>query len=138
MSGMLRSRLLVVVLGLVLVAGGCTGPRVVEVPASAGSASLAVGETLRVDLGAVNQSIGDSWYLTGRPDPAVLVESGRDFDADCEEPGCGGRLTWSFNPTGPGTTVVVFQYCYRSGLDNCEPLPDRGPETPVSLTVTVR
>jgi hypothetical protein len=36
-----------------------------------------------------------------------------------------------------GTMEVVLRYCYRSRLSACEPMPDRGPTTPVTLAVTV-
>jgi predicted secreted protein len=123
---------------LVIASAACTGRRSVTVAVQAGSASLAVGETLRVEMGQVNAGIGDNWSLTGAPDPAVLTEQDRELDADCHQPGCGGRLTWIFAARGPGTTTVVFRYCYRSGPATCQPQPDRGPVDPISLTVTVR
>ena len=123
--------------GLALVAAGCLGPRAVDVAVSAGSARLAPGETLRVDLGEVNHSIGDSWYLVGTPDPAVLAEKDQDYDSDCDDPGCGGRLRWTFTATGVGSTTVVFQYCYRSRPDNCDPEPGGQSDQPVTLGVTV-
>jgi predicted secreted protein len=136
-SGM--RRVLAVAASVVLIAtsAACSRHRSISVPVAAGSASLAVGETLRVDMGDVNASIGDAWYVTGAPDPAVLTEKGTELDHDCRQTGCGGRLTWIFTATGPGTTTVVFQYCYRSGPDDCQPQPGRGPSSPVPLTVTV-
>ena len=123
--------------GLALATAGCVGPGVVEVPVSAGSARVAQGEVLRVAMGEVNESVGDSWYLVERPDPAVLAEDGVDHDSDCDQPGCGGRLAWSFRATGRGSTEVVFRYCYRSRPPDCAPGPDRGPADPVTLRVTV-
>jgi predicted secreted protein len=131
-------RILVPLACLTLVVAGCGGPRVVGVDVSAGSASLAVGETLRINFGAVNPSIGDSWYLTGAPDPAVLTDSDWTMDSDCHQAGCGGQLSWTFRASGPGSTTVTFQYCYRSRPENCQPQPHRGPNDPVSLGVTVR
>jgi hypothetical protein len=114
------------------------GPPTVDVAVGAGSASLAAGETLRVDLGEANASIGDGWFLAEPPDPTVLTDRGSASDQDCDEPGCGGRLFWSFAAAAPGTTPVVFRYCYRSRPPSCEPEPSRGPTDPVTLTVTVR
>lgn len=126
-----------VVLGLVLVASGCGGPRVVDVDVSAGSARLGAGETLRVDIGDVNPSIGDSWHLVTPPDSAVLAEKEQDYDPECEETGCGSRLRWIFTAVKPGETTMVFRYCYRSRPDNCQAEPSRGIQDPVSLNVTV-
>jgi hypothetical protein len=115
------------------------GPPQVDVAAGDGSASLRTGETLRVDLGPVNSSIGDGWFLVEAPDPAVLTDRGRDAEQECDEPGCGARLRWAFAAAGPGTTPLVFRYCFRSQPPACEPAPDgRGSAEPVTLTVTVR
>jgi hypothetical protein len=128
---------LALTLAVGLALGACTAPQVVEVPVAAGSARLGTGETLRVDLGATNASIGDSWHLIGPPDPAVLGPGEPHYETDCDEPGCGGRLSWTFPATAAGTTTVVFRYCYRSAPASCQPQPDRGPAEAVSLTVTV-
>jgi len=124
---------------LLVVLAGC-GNGTVEVRAGSGSAQLARGQVLRVDLGAVNPSIGDAWYLTEAPDPAVLADKGRDFTSDCAagQAGCGGHLAWEFTARGKGTTTVAFRYCYRSGPQNCDPGPGRGPADPVRVAVTVR
>jgi predicted secreted protein len=135
LSGM-RRRILLVGAVFVLLAG-CGGPRTVDVDLTAGSVQIAAGETLRVDLGQVNASIGDSWYLVGTPDSAVLSEGEKDYDTDCDAPGCGGRLAWVFTARGPGETTLVFRYCYRSSLSDCQPEPGRGPQVPVQLAVTV-
>jgi hypothetical protein len=131
-------RALAVLVGVCLgFTAGCGGPSTVEVQVGDGSARVKRGDVLRVDLGEVNASIGDSWYLVEKPDPAILDEGERDYDTDCDEPGCGGRMAWLFTARGPGTTTLVFRYCYRSRPDNCEPQPDRGPDQPVNLAVTV-
>ena len=134
----MRRLLLIAAAGLALLGAGCAGARVVDVRVSAGSARLAAGETLRVDVGALNESVGDSWYVVGAPDPAVLIEKERDYDLDCDNPGCGGHLWWTFTATGAGSTTVVFQYCYRSrpGAD-CAPAPGGQSNQPVTLNVTV-
>jgi hypothetical protein len=133
----------------VLVATGCGGPGVrssgptstasghsVDVRVSDGSARLVVGELLRVDMGRVNTSIGDSWSLVTRPDPAVLTQKEQQYDpVTCT--GCDQGLKWTFSAVGAGTTTIVFQYCYRSSPPRCQPEPSRGPQDPVSLNVTV-
>jgi hypothetical protein len=138
MPAMMRMRRVVLAVSLTLVVGGCSATHAVNVSANAGSATVSIGDTLNVDFGDTNQSIGDSWYLVGKPDPAVLIEKDRSFDSDCAQPGCGSRLTWVFNATGIGATTVVFRYCYRSRPESCQPGPGRGPANPVSLMVTVR
>jgi hypothetical protein len=125
-------------LGSGLLGSGCGGPRVVTVNVSAGSARLAAGEILRVDFGELNESVGDSWYVVGAPDPAVLTERQRDYDLECDNPGCGGHLWWTFTATGAGSTTVVFRYCYRSRPgDDCAPAPGGQSNQPVTLNVTV-
>lgn len=128
---------MIVICGLVLALAGCGGPTIVVVPVESGSAQLAQGEVLHVDLGEVNHSIGDQWYLLTPPDAAVLSEGEREYEADCDDPGCGGREGWVFTARGAGTTTLVFRYCYRSEPPSCEPQADRGPSDPVELTVTV-
>ncbi len=102
-----------------------------------GAVTVPRGETLLVDFGQLNNSIGDDWFLIGPADPAVLADEGDQYDSECGESGCGARMWWQFGAVGPGTTEVTFQYCYRSRPPNCEPMPDRGPQEPVTLTVTV-
>jgi predicted secreted protein len=122
---------------LVLVTAGCLGPKVINVDIDAGSARLARGETLRVNLGEVNYSIGDQWYLVSPPDAAILAEKDQEYDSECANPGCGGRLHWRFTATGAGRTYVVFRYCYRTPPDRCAPAPNGRTDTPVALNVTV-
>jgi len=129
------------VLAAVTAAGlaGCSsGPEKVTAELSAGQATLSDGEILRVNFGPYNAGIGDSWYLTTEPDRAVLTDRGQDVDRECDMPGCDGTLHWEFAAVGPGQTTLVFQYCYRSRPDDCDPGPDRGPAQPVTLSVTVR
>jgi Chagasin family peptidase inhibitor I42 len=133
---MRRTFALAGVLALVLVAAGC-GPTQVRVPMTAGTATLRTGETLRVDFGTINTGIGDAWFIMTQPDGAILTESDQIFDSACGQPGCDSRMAWTFKATGAGTTTVVFRYCYRSRLDNCDPGPGRGPKDPVPLAVTV-
>jgi len=128
-----------VVAGLTLATlAACGGTESISVPVDAGAASLPAGETLRVELGNANPSVGDSWHLIVPPDPAVLVDTGQVPGDDCDTPGCQTTADWTFTAAAPGTTAVVFRYCYRSAPPACEPMPDRAPDIPLTLTVTVR
>ncbi|WP_081913341.1 protease inhibitor I42 family protein [Glycomyces sp. NRRL B-16210] len=133
---MAAPKLLTPVFALVLALSGCSGPDS-TVPLDAESASVSAGETLRIDFGKVNPSVGDSWYLVEEPDAAVLTEVGRETrdDPDCDGDGCGIELAWDFEAVGPGETTLVFQYCFRTDLEECVADPER--EEPVELTVTV-
>jgi predicted secreted protein len=102
-----------------------------------GAVTVPAGETLLVDFGDVNNSIGDDWFLIGPADPAVLSDEGDQYDSECDQAGCGAHMWWRFGAVAAGTTEVTFQYCYRSRPPDCEPMPDRGPADPVTLTVTV-
>ena len=119
--------------------GGARGPDAprVTVTYDAGTARVAVGYTLTVDFGQINRSIGDAWFIVTAPDPAVLVDRGDDVTSDCDQPGCGGHLTWSFTAAGAGTATVSFRYCYRTQLARCEPRPGEPPTVPIPLEITV-
>lgn len=119
---------------------GCSATT--EVAHDAGTATASTGETLRVDFGWINTSVGDNWYLVEEPDPEVLREIGKEIsddhpDCDRGDVGCDVGLVWEFEVVGAGTADLVFQYCFRTGLDDCqngggEPAPE-----PVTLTVEV-
>jgi hypothetical protein len=102
-----------------------------------GALAVSLGKKVVVDLGYLNSSIGDGWFLVGRPDPAVLADEGEHYEAECDQPGCGGDMAWHFDTVGAGTTTITLRYCYRSRPPACDPMPDRGPAEPVALTVTV-
>jgi hypothetical protein len=102
-----------------------------------GTITVAVGQDVVVDLGSQNSSIGDGWFLVGPPDPAVLADGGEHYDSECDQPGCGAGVSWRFGTVAAGTTAITLRYCYRSRPPDCDPMPDRGPAEPVTLTVTV-
>jgi predicted secreted protein len=132
-------RIAALVIALLLVVSGCSGADT-TVSHDAGTATVAVGETLRVDFGEVNPSVGDNWFLVGEPDSAVLTEIGTATDpvSGCDETGCGVELAWDFEAAGEGETTLVFQYCFRTGPDDCVGDSSDGPApAPVELTVEV-
>lgn len=137
----MRSRPLaaVAMVALLLLVTGCNGGTTKTVAYAKGSASILVNDTLRVDFGDYNPSIGDSWYLVKSADPKVLKDHGQKLDSDCKpgEAGCGGHLYWEFVGFAKGSTSVRFQYCYRSTRTNCQNGPGRGPKDPVNFTITV-
>jgi len=128
-----------VMLVLVFLLAACGGPHTVDVGYSAGTAQVKAGERLRVDFGTINTSIGDQWFLVSGPDPAVLSDEGQDSTSDCPagSSGCSSHLRWMFTAKAAGSTTLVFQYCYRSQPDQCQPQDSRGPADPVRLAVTV-
>ena len=102
-----------------------------------GAVTLPLGKTLVVDFGYLNNSVGDDWFLVSPPDPAVLTDDGQDYDSECDESGCGADMSWLFGTAGAGSTTLTFKYCYRSRPPNCDTTEGRGPDEPVTLTVTV-
>jgi predicted secreted protein len=129
----------VALVALLLLVPACNGGTTKTVGYAKGSASILVNDTLRIDLGDYNSSIGDSWYLVKSPDKKVLKDYGQKLDSDCKagQAGCGGRLSWEFVGFAKGSTSVRFQYCYRSTRTSCQNGPGRGPKDPVNFTITV-
>ncbi|MER5359562.1 protease inhibitor I42 family protein [Streptomyces sp. NPDC002785] len=84
--------------------------------------------TLTVDQ---NASTREYWYLVDpEPDSSVLVSRGRDYASDSgNEPvdGAGGRLTFTFEAKGKGTTRFTLLHCtFTTCQGNTSTLP---PET---------
>ncbi|MEU1484042.1 protease inhibitor I42 family protein [Streptomyces sp. NPDC005752] len=84
--------------------------------------------TLTVDQ---NASTREYWYLVDPgPDSSVLVSRGRDYASDSgDEPvaGAGGRLTFTFEAKGKGTTRFTLLHCtFTTCQGNTSTLP---PET---------
>jgi len=114
------------------VAGCSLSAGSVTVPASSGTARVGVGQTLVVDIGRVNASVGDGWELARPPDPTILADLGSRYAGDSPAaPGSGGTMTWEFRGVAPGTTTVVLQYRYRGEV------PDDASGIPVTIQVTV-
>lgn len=84
--------------------------------------------TLTVDQ---NASTREYWYLVDPgPDSSVLVSTGRDYASDSGDepaPGAGGRLTFTFEAKGKGTTRFTLLHCtFTTCQGNTATLP---PET---------
>jgi inhibitor of cysteine peptidase len=101
---------------------GC-GPGTGEPAGSEGTSSRPVNDTsitaepgerftLTVDQ---NASTREYWYLVDpAPDNSVLVSRGRDYASDSGDeplPGAGGRLTFTFEAKGKGTTRFTLLHC---------------------------
>lgn len=124
----------VLLVALAATTSGCGSPRQVLVAETAGSVTLAVGETLVVDLGEINRSIGDDWAITTEPDPAVLGAGEAEEDAESDLDGSYSHLTYRFEAVGAGTTTIGLTYRYRG----VEGDPEGRAEDPTpELTVTV-
>ncbi|MFJ9815125.1 protease inhibitor I42 family protein [Streptomyces sp. NPDC101151] len=97
--------------------------------------------TLTVDQ---NASTREYWYLVDpRPDTSVLVSRGQDYASDSsDEPaaGAGGRLTFTFEAKGKGTTRFTLLHCtFTTCQGNTSTLPPRttGPSaTPATGAAT--
>ncbi len=122
-------------IALALVAGACSSSGIVSASVAAGTVRVRQGDTLVVNLGRVSPGIGDEWYITRRPDPAVLRDEGMQL-SDCTQPGCTGTGSWRFRAAHTGATAVTFQYCFRSGPPTCKP-DRRGPRQALMLKVIV-
>ncbi|WP_236710992.1 protease inhibitor I42 family protein [Streptomyces sp. 150FB] len=84
--------------------------------------------TLTVDQ---NASTREYWYLVDpEPDSSVLVSRGQDYASDSggeSVPGDGGRLTFTFEAKGKGTTRFTLLHCtFTTCQGNTSTLP---PET---------
>lgn len=132
-------RIAIVLLAVGMLAVGCSGPTVRTVDVTDKTASLHVGEVLRVDIGEVNPSVGDAWFVVSGADGTVLGEGERDFVSHCAagEAGCDGRLAWEFPAAHAGETDLVLRYCFRTQLPDCEGRPGDDPSQPVTIRVTV-
>ncbi|GAB3225119.1 hypothetical protein GCM10027447_14240 [Glycomyces halotolerans] len=131
-------------MALALALSACSGEPDEEntVSFDAGTATVSAGERLWVDFGWVNFSVGDNWSLVGEPDAGVLAEFDRysQTHPDCEDgmAGCESRLYWVFDAVAEGETTLVFQYCFRTGPEDCVgDAGDSDPPEPVELTVEV-
>ncbi|MFG1807412.1 protease inhibitor I42 family protein [Streptomyces sp. NPDC049040] len=72
------------------------------------------GERFTLAVGQ-NASTREYWYLVDpKPDGSVLVSRGQDYASDSGDdaaPGSGGRLTFTFEAKGKGTTRFTLLHC---------------------------
>jgi hypothetical protein len=137
-----RMRPVVVLSVSVLLLAGCSEPNEDDtVPVDAGTATVAAGDELWVYIGEASESVGDNWYLVEEPDSDALVETERVYKrglaCNLGLTGCDHRLYWGFEATAAGETELVFQYCLRTTLEDCEGGSGQEPPEPIELTVTV-
>lgn len=114
---------------------GCSAAVEKTVDYTTSSVSLAPGESLVVDFGEVNHTVGDEWVITQEPDPSVLGpgdERSRYLGEDGEA-GAPSELSYRFAPVGNGTTVIQFEYQFRGSVPE-----DVSDQETAEITVTVK
>ena len=119
MRSLTRTALAVVVAAVVgLGIAGCAGVAEKTVEHTTESVTLAPGETLVVDFGEINPSVGDAWVITQEPDAAVLGPGEEETRYTGEEgmAGAPSELSYRFAPVGTGTTVIEFEYQFRGAV----------------------
>lgn len=122
---------------LFVVAAGvtaCSGPDEKIVDYTDSAVTLSDGQTLVVDFGEINPSVGDDWVITTEPDPAVLGEGDSKVTSDAPDgmTGAPADLVYRFPTNGSGTTVIAFEYRFRGDVP--EDVDDR---KTAEITVTV-
>jgi inhibitor of cysteine peptidase len=85
------------------------------------------GERFTLTVGQ-NASTREYWYLVDpEPDSSVLVNRGQDYasgSGDEPVPGAGGRLTFTFEAKGKGTTRFTLLHCtFTTCQGNTSTLP---------------
>ncbi|KDA05885.1 hypothetical protein DC31_15460 [Microbacterium sp. CH12i] len=77
--------------------------------------TVSSGETLVIDFGMINSSVGDGWVITTEPDSAILGAgtAGTKYLGEEGSTGGGNSLTYRFPAVGAGTTVIEFEYEFR-------------------------
>ncbi|MCT4353423.1 protease inhibitor I42 family protein [Streptomyces sp. Je 1-79] len=123
--------------------GGGSQSRTTSHPVKDTSISAGPGErfSLTVDQ---NASTREYWYLVDpQPDSSVLVSLGKEYASDSGDtpvPGAGGRLTFTFEAKGKGTTRFTLLHCTSTtceGNDSTLPPETTGPSaTPAKGAAT--
>jgi inhibitor of cysteine peptidase len=116
---------------LILMAGGCSPPRILVVDLSGDRAVTAGrGTELTVRLKA-NPTTGYSWQVSGAGDNDVLKSADPSrYEPDSDRMGSGGVESFFFTCVGPGKAELVFEYE--------RPWEDKEPDRRYLLTVRVR
>jgi len=136
MRRMTRTALAVAVAAIAgLGIAGCAGAAEKTIEHTAGSVALAPGETLVVDFGEINPSVGDAWVITQEPDAAVLDAGVEETRYTGEEgmTGAPSELFYRFAPVGSGTTIIEFEYQFRGAVPE-----DAADQKTAKIEVTVR
>ncbi len=91
-----------------------TASRPTSHPVKDTSITAEPGERFTLTVGQ-NASTREYWYLVDpKPDSSVLVSRGQDYASDSGDepmPGAGGRLTFTFEAKGKGTTRFTLLHC---------------------------
>lgn len=113
------------------------GPPSTSVSYTVDEITVPAGQTLVIDLGQINASVGDDWRLTTAPDPAVLTEGELRAETVGDETATGNptELAYAFDAVAPGTTTIGFTYSYR-GEDGDPHGRVDDPEPVIVVTVT--
>lgn len=122
------------VLGALLV--GCApAEREVVVGYRTDSVTVPLGETLVVDFGMINSSVGDQRDVVSKPDPNVLVPDTRKIEHDGPPQPIGGPhgFAYRFTARAKGTTTIGFEYRFRGEIPS-----DPAQQETSTITVTVR
>lgn len=134
-----------VLLGAALVLAGCAR-RGTLLDEGTTEVELEVGQTLQVDLGTWEPSVGDDWGVVSQtaPDVAdaeVVMGSSVVGERPRRDDAAGGgdaRYAVEITALAPGTTTIRTLHCWRDGIEEgCDQAPNR-PIDPVEITVTVR
>lgn len=129
-----RTTAVLMVLGVVMLGvSGCAASET-SVGYTTKKATISSGETLVVDFGEINSSVGDGWVIVEEPDPAVLGAGEAESEYLGEEGSVGGPSTFSyrFPAVGVGETVIEFEYQFRGEVPE-----DPADQKSSQITVTV-
>ena len=137
MRTVVRTILTIGAVGLItgLSAGCAPVDRETTVGYGADSVTVPVGETLVVEFGKINTSVGDQWDITAAPDPKVLVLAERKpthSDAK-QQVGAPHEFAYRFEARAKGTTTIGFEYRFRGEVPS-----DPARQDSAKITVTVQ
>lgn len=105
-----------VALTAIAVLSGCAASTTVGYGAAA--ATIAPGESLIIDFGSVNPSVGDEWNITVEPDAAVADSGKWEFHNQGEAAATGtpSDLQYIVRGVDAGTTMIRFEYRFRGEI----------------------
>lgn len=114
---------------------GCTSEtKVVTVDHEESKVELNTGDTLIVDFGTVNHSVGDEWIITSEPDPS-LMSAGKQLSKYLGgegEAGAPSELKFEFSAKSAGSTKVEFVYEFRGAVPED---PDQQGTASIDITI---